>query len=77
MTREDVSQNPGCWKALGFNAHNRRIEILGDGLHVIAIDCSEELFEYFDCGFHASNSSSSSRGGTRIRPLPDRERHEL
>jgi len=32
----------GCWKALGLNAHNFRIKILGDGLHVIAIDCSEE-----------------------------------
>lgn len=37
---------PGCRKALWLNAYDLRIEIPDKSLHVIAIDCSEELFEY-------------------------------
>jgi hypothetical protein len=42
----------GCWKAFGLNAHDLRIKIVGDGNHIIAIDCSEELLERLSCGFH-------------------------
>src|SRR5688500_4807069 len=56
----DTAIGARCWIALGFDAHNLRIEILDDGLHVIAIDRSEEVFEYFDFrahGFHRGNPS--------------------
>ena len=39
----DTTISASGWEALRFNAHNLRIKILRDGLHVIAIDCSEEL----------------------------------
>lgn len=42
----------GRWKAFGLDANNLRIKILGDRLHVIAINCGEELLERFSFGFH-------------------------
>ena len=51
----------GCSKALGLNAHNVRIKILSDGLHIIAIDCSEECFECFGFGGHGFISRRPGR----------------
>jgi hypothetical protein len=39
----DTAIGASCWEALRLNAHNLRIKILSYGLHVIAIDCGEEL----------------------------------
>jgi hypothetical protein len=47
------------WKAVGLNAHDRRIEIVSDRHHIIAIDCSEKLLERFSCGFHGSDYSNA------------------
>ena len=48
----DSTIGAGCRKALGLNAHNLRIKIPGDRLHVIAIDCGEEIFQCFSFGAH-------------------------
>jgi hypothetical protein len=40
---------------IGLNAHDLQIKIVSDRLHVIAIDCSEQLPECFSCGFHVSH----------------------
>jgi hypothetical protein len=48
--------SPGCRKALWLDAYDLRIEIPDKSLHVIAIDCSEELLEYFICGVHGPYS---------------------
>jgi hypothetical protein len=63
VTCSCTSIGAGCWKALGFNAHNLRIKIFDDGLHIIAIDCSEELFECFSFGAHGSHSRTSLQEG--------------
>src|SRR5262245_21465768 len=46
----------GGGKALGLDAHDLRIEVLGDGLHVVAIDRSEESFHRFGLCAHGSHS---------------------
>src|SRR5687767_16038775 len=58
--------SPGCRKALWLNAYDLRIEIPDNSLYVIAIDCSEEPFEYFSCGTHGSDLSIGSTARTRM-----------
>ena len=52
----------GCWKSPGLNANDLRIEIPGYGLHVVAIDCGEELLQCFSVfGAHGSMPMLSIR----------------
>lgn len=52
---------PGGWKAFGLDAHDLRIEVSSDGLHVVAIDRSEESFECFSFGFHGLILAATAR----------------
>ena len=52
LNLRDTAIGAGRWKALGLDAHDLRIEIFRDRLHVIAIDRGEELSEGFRFGTH-------------------------
>ena len=52
----DTEIGAGRWKALWLDTYDLRIEILGDGVQVIAIDGRVELPENFGCGVHGHDS---------------------
>src|SRR5690242_16404269 len=57
----DTTISTGCWEAIGLNAHNLWIKILGYGLHVVAIDCSEEMLQRFNFGTHGNSPLRDNR----------------
>ena len=59
----DTPIGAGGWKALGFDPQNLWIKIFDDGLHVVAIDCREELLEYFYLMAHVFHPRSSLKKG--------------
>ena len=52
----DAAVGAGRWKPLGLDADDLRIEIRGDGLHVVAVDRGVESFEYFGRRAHEFDS---------------------
>jgi hypothetical protein len=54
LHRNGAAVGAGGRKSLGLDAHDLRIKIPGDRLHVIAINCGEKFFECFRFGAHGS-----------------------